>query len=1026
MKEDRRLIKTISVALIASLFMGMLPLRELRADANTHGEYEAYPFSITYEQNSTWGTSTQGQFELTNVSDYDVTSWTIEIDYGEEVFLSNIWNASDITDYSVDENILVSGDVTIEPGQTYTFGVVAEGEEDHLIAPADVNTIQFVSDEPEVTPTPEPTPEITEEPTPEITEEPDLTETPTPTLTVTPTPVEDEEDEQVIFPYAIFAGSTTDDFSFRGWKSDIFGDVYSGRNFLYEGSELYMEGYARTVGTVQPAGWITDMTGAEEGIEPVEMPDWSESILAKYDMMPTIAPEAFDTQDIILANGFYYTEDSITINGTTFTGDAVIVARGDITYNVNSLTADEEATGRILLYSEEGNITINGSRIEVNGILYAPQGRVSINAYNTTINGRIVADRFSYNGSILNVYADPSDLQLVNDLPEVVVTASSNQVFLGDYAYFTIDIPEDNVFDIQYRLNGETVYVDEPTVEGALSTFNLITDTEGTYTLEAYVVMPYGEFVLDSDYINVLSAVEPTDTPTPTSEPTPTEEPTVTPTTEPTVTPTVEPTEGPTATPTITPTSTPEPTEEPTPTATETPTPTTTATPTPTAVPMPSDFPIYSDVIYTSVMSQGDTRYGYETEFIEEDWNIHDNTTYSPTIIRLTDGGTYRNGYAFFNHSQHIDDDFSFSLRYTYQIDLQNYQSSDGIAFVMQTGDRNPNSMGSIGQNIGYQGLTPSLEIESDVYSNWEINNHHIAVVLNANSGSHSAVADYPQLRDNDAVHTMWIDYDGVNDMLYVYVATYGEGYDLQKPAEPLITYNIDITELFGETDEIYMGFTSASGAHMARCSVIGMEYGTIEFEEPVIGLATNIYRVIKGDPIEGDGFIRGTDSSVQLIDSDGNVVYYEDLNPTGNYERLFTIDTTDIDEGVYTMIVSATNSVGETITKEIPVLVYTETIPTESPTPTQTPDIITDEELFVDIEDSQDGEEVEYFTNIIGTVTGSELDYYTFEVYPVGSDEAVYTYSSSIHVEDGSLATIDPTLLMNGYYKVIVTGFAS
>ena len=206
-----RKIKVISASLVAALLIGMLPWRELSADALTHGEYNAYPFEITYDQNSTWGYSTQGQFEITNVSDYDVTSWSLEIEYNGDVSLSNIWNATDITDYSTDENITVFSNVTITAGQTYTFGVVADGTESAPTAPVDVNVVQFISDEPATTPTP--------------------------TATATPTP---EEAKPTVFPYAIFAGSTTDDFAFRGWKSNITGDIYTGRDFLYQGSELHL------------------------------------------------------------------------------------------------------------------------------------------------------------------------------------------------------------------------------------------------------------------------------------------------------------------------------------------------------------------------------------------------------------------------------------------------------------------------------------------------------------------------------------------------------------------------------------------------------------------------------------------------------------------------------------------------------------------------------------------------------------------------------------------------------------------
>ena len=137
---NNRFIKLLSGVLVASIFVGMLPWRELRADANTHGEYNAYPFEITYEQNSTWNNSTQGTIELTNTSEYSVTSWPIEIDYFEDVTLSNIWN---VTGSVSDGNVIVDGSSEIEPGQTFTFGLVVDGEENNPVAPVDINIIQI-------------------------------------------------------------------------------------------------------------------------------------------------------------------------------------------------------------------------------------------------------------------------------------------------------------------------------------------------------------------------------------------------------------------------------------------------------------------------------------------------------------------------------------------------------------------------------------------------------------------------------------------------------------------------------------------------------------------------------------------------------------------------------------------------------------------------------------------------------------------------------------------------------------------
>lgn len=374
----KHVIKFISCVLIAAFVVGTIPWQELSAASNTHGDYKSDPFKITYDQNSSWGNSTQGQYQIQNTTEYAVNSWTLEIDYSGDVRLSNIWNAKDITNYDTDDKIIVSGNSRIEAGQTYTFGLIAEGKDKAPVAPKSVTTLNYTSDKPVSTPTATPTETQTE-----VTATPTSTQTvATSTSTPTPTPKQDEETE--IFPYAIFAASKNSDFTFSGWKSTIVGDIYTGKDFVYQGSELYMDGYVRTAGTIRTSGWKINMTGSEKHIAPLTIPDWSAAIKAKENELPAISKTSLTSQDKVVANGYYYTKGDLSINGTDFTGDAVIIAKGNITYNVDSLNA---GSGRVLLYSENGNITINGTKIGINGILYAPKGKVSINANEVTLNG---------------------------------------------------------------------------------------------------------------------------------------------------------------------------------------------------------------------------------------------------------------------------------------------------------------------------------------------------------------------------------------------------------------------------------------------------------------------------------------------------------------------------------------------------------------------------------------------------------------------------------------------------------------
>ena len=92
------------------------------------------------------------------------------------------------------------------------------------------------------------------------------------------------------------------------------------------------------------------------------------------------------------------------MNGNNVTGTGVIMATGNISNNGtgNSIT-QTVAGGQVCYYSQNGNITINGNNITIDGILYAPKGYIHINGNNITVNGRIVANTVQINGSNFRV-----------------------------------------------------------------------------------------------------------------------------------------------------------------------------------------------------------------------------------------------------------------------------------------------------------------------------------------------------------------------------------------------------------------------------------------------------------------------------------------------------------------------------------------------------------------------------------------------------------------------------------------------
>lgn len=206
--------------------------------------------------------------------------------------------------------------------------------------------------------------------------------------------------------YALFSASSSTDFSYSGWKSNIIGNIYSGSSFKYGGSEFSVTGRVDTVNSISADGWKIEINERNENIAPVEMEDFDKVIHDNAQPYDYYEENTVYIQDLNVIDKSIKISGDVEIGGTTFEGDCYIIADGNITYNVN----DFNSTGRVFLYSQNGNITINGTNVNINGGIYAPNGNVSFNIYETNLNGFVWADSITYSGSIFNVTADNFDM----------------------------------------------------------------------------------------------------------------------------------------------------------------------------------------------------------------------------------------------------------------------------------------------------------------------------------------------------------------------------------------------------------------------------------------------------------------------------------------------------------------------------------------------------------------------------------------------------------------------------------------
>lgn len=213
--------------------------------------------------------------------------------------------------------------------------------------------------------------------------------------------------------YTLFSGNSEQPLAMYGWQSYITGNVYSGNDYIYQGSILNVTGKVDAVGKITTGGWQLHMDESNEEQEAIEMPDLRDDIVAKADIGEIYSESKTFTEDTTVFDGTICSEKDITFAGTNFSGSGYVIANANITCNINQGSTYND--GKVVMYAKEGDITLNGSEIALNGILYAPNGTVSVNANVFRLSGRIIAKNIVMNTSQNYIEGDESDISYIYD-----------------------------------------------------------------------------------------------------------------------------------------------------------------------------------------------------------------------------------------------------------------------------------------------------------------------------------------------------------------------------------------------------------------------------------------------------------------------------------------------------------------------------------------------------------------------------------------------------------------------------------
>ncbi len=202
---------------------------------------------------------------------------------------------------------------------------------------------------------------------------------------------------------------------------------------------------------------------------------------------------------------------------------------------------------------------------------------------------------------------------------------------------------------------------------------------------------------------------------------------------------------------------------------------------------------------------------------------LNGSATTTGNDLTLTNGLS-QSGSAFLQNSVMLNPQSSFSAFFEFRISNPSGvsdpdgQGADGLVFVVQTLN---NTAGGSGGGIGYQGIMNSVGVEFDTWNNGGIdgsNGNHVGINLGGDINS-AVRFNEPTRFNNGGVWSVWIDYNGVTDLMSVRYTMGGS-----RPLLSQLDLTVDLTAQLGQQNAFF-GFTSGTGAAGGKHDILNARF---------------------------------------------------------------------------------------------------------------------------------------------------------------------------------------------------------
>lgn len=147
----------------------------------------------------------------------------------------------------------------------------------------------------------------------------------------------------------------------------------------------------------------------------------------------------FNDDSLVTVDGNYENNDTNINLSEDYVVEGTAAMNGNVNINSNFkaegnivINGDVQNTNGGVIYSTNGDITLDSNNVNFNGFIYAPNGTVTIKASNVTIKGTIIAEELIIEGNCVNFNVAALDSAVGNGSGLGDMTLTEFQLMLGD------------------------------------------------------------------------------------------------------------------------------------------------------------------------------------------------------------------------------------------------------------------------------------------------------------------------------------------------------------------------------------------------------------------------------------------------------------------------------------------------------------------------------------------------------------------------------------------------------------------